>query len=157
MPSLIVAAIALVIAALSPPEARAGAAAEQACGHYANRAFAKSRTADVEFVTVLAEACAAARAALADPATPPAQRVAAADYLDRVAHVRAAIDAINHDRLRRWRRPEGRSAAMSDLRAARGLVSPSGEFLILRRAGVFAALDAWVASGASFELASALP
>jgi hypothetical protein len=36
-------------------------------------------------------------------------------------------------------------------------VSPSGEFLILRKAGVFAALRQWSDAGRPFALLAALP
>jgi hypothetical protein len=36
------------------------------------------------------------------------------------------------------------------------MVSPPGEYLIMRDVGVFAALDDWVRSGGDFALAAAL-
>ncbi|MFN3615255.1 MAG: hypothetical protein ACK4WC_11965 [Rubrimonas sp.] len=127
-------------------------AAVDACRHYENRARFMPRSGDVGFVTVLAEACAQAGVHAVEPGP---HRTAAMRFLLALGQVRAEIAAIDADRMRA---PPLRSAgAVRDLRASRGLVTETGEFLILRHAGVFAALDDWVATGADFELAAALP
>lgn len=128
----------------------------QTCKHYGGRAHFKSRTESVEFVTVLADACAGAQASLRDPSAPASRKAAAADFLQRLHGVRVAIGAIDSERFAAGRDRARPVQMMQDLRSSRGLVTESGEFLILRRAGVFAALERWVATGADFGLLAAL-
>jgi|OM-RGC.v1.021973319 hypothetical protein len=127
-----------------------------ACRHYENRARFKSRSENVEFATVLADGCAAA---LAESASSGPEGAAARAFLDRVVAARHAVDAINARRLANAadRAGAGFSRQVRDLRRALRLVSETGEYLILRAEGVFLALDHWVASGARFSLAAALP
>ena len=129
---------------------------ENACRHYENRARFKSRVVAVEHVTVLAEGCLAARAALDDPDASEAQRDAARRYLATLDAGRAVIRGINDDRLALRHRAGGATGGTKDLRASLRLVSAFGEYLILRDAGVFKALDDWVRSGGAFALAAAL-
>ena len=131
-------------------------ATAKACVHYGGRAHFKSRTEAVEFVTVLADACAGAQATLLDPEAPVARKAAAATFLERLQGARAAIGAIDAERFAAARDKPRKGGTMVDLRASRGLVTLSGEFLILRRAGVLAALEEWVAAGADFGLLAAL-
>ncbi len=153
--------IALFAAALSAPLSSPAVAAEpqggvSACIHYDNRARFKSRTADIEFIAVLADACAGALTTLAEPAAPASRKAAALEYLERLQEARAAIAAIDGARLRAAPSGPLNGTRLRDIRASRRLVTVTGEFLILRRAGVFAALDAWVAEGAEFGLIAAL-
>lgn len=148
---------ATLAAPLSSPafaaDPRSGASA---CTHYDNRARFKSRTTDIEFIAVLADACAGALGTLAEPAAPASRKAAAQEYLVRLGEARAAIDAIDGARLRAAPSGLTNGPRLRDIRASRRLVTVTGEFLILRRAGVFAALDAWVAEGANFGLLAAL-
>ncbi len=151
----------LFAAALSAPLSSPAVAADpeggaSACTHYENRARFKSRTTDIEFIAVLADACAGARATLAEPAAPASRKAAALDYMARLEEARAAIGAIDGARLRAAHSGSVNGPRVRDLRASRRLVTLTGEFLILRRAGVFVALDAWVAAGADFGLLAAL-
>lgn len=127
-----------------------------ACRHYENRARFKSRSENVEFATVLADGCAAALAASVSRGP---ESAAASAFLDRVVAARNAVDAINARRLAdaAKRTDAGFSRQVRDLGRAFRLVSEAGEYLILRAEGVFSALDDWVASGARFSLAAALP
>lgn len=154
----IMAFLVTVNAAASSPKAGASEIWDvtASCVHYQNRARFKSRTAEVEFVTVLADACAGAIATVGDPAAPDARKAAAERYLHRLHEARDAIAAIDGARLRATPRVTLGRARVRDLRASRGLVTITGEFLILRRAGVFAALEDWVAEGADFTLLAAL-
>jgi hypothetical protein len=127
-------------------------AAVDACHHYENRARYMPRSGEVGFVAVLADACAQAGVHAVEPGP---HRTAAMRFLLALGQVRAEIVAIDTDRMRA---PAPRAAgAVRDLRSSRGLITETGEFLILRHAGVFAALGEWVATGADFELAAALP
>lgn len=127
-----------------------------ACRHYENRARFRTRSGDVEFPTVLAEGCVVALGAALSAG---AEGAAARSFLDRVVSARRAVDAINADRIRDAvsDADQGFSRNVRDLGRALRLVSETGEYLILRAEGVFAALDAWVASGGRFALAAALP
>jgi hypothetical protein len=149
--------IALLIAALAPVLAAAAEPGVSACRHYDNRARFLSRTVDVEYVTVIAEACAEARTESADAAAPQDRRAAAERYLATLQQARAVIDWINEGRIAGQRSDAEAAARVSSLRERYRLVSPTGEYLILRQYGVFTALEAWVDTGASFSLASALP
>jgi hypothetical protein len=133
------------------------------CTHYENRARYKSREQRVEFVTVVADGCAAALDAFSAPGATgaPRQQAAAARFLDRLSAARAAIAEINAGRLAEaaTRRAADRSFTRFQRDLARDLrfVRPFGEYLILRAEGVYAALDAWVDAGADFALIAALP
>lgn len=140
----------------SPAVAADGQGRGNACTHYENRARFKSRITDIEFVAVLADACVGARTTLADPAAPTSRKAAAGRYLDRLEEARTAIAAIDGARIRAAPSPTGYGPRVRDIRASRRLVTVTGEFLILRRVGVFAALEAWVAEGADFALLAAL-
>lgn len=157
MPRLVTLVLAALLPLTAAAEVPAPLAGQAACHHYENRARFKARAGVIEFETVLAEACVAARAAQAAAQTPPAQRAAAADYLARLGEARAAIADINDQRLAVGPDVSAGVYRRRDLRSSFRLVNPAGEFLILRSAGVFAALDAWVAAGAEVELAAALP
>lgn len=138
---------------------RAQAAWVKSCNHYANRARFKRRDAQVEFVTVLADGCEQALEAARDGAR-RAQAEAAARFLDRLGAAREAIAAMNAARIAsaEARATQPRFArVVRDLSRHYRLVTPSGEYLILRAGGVFDALGAWVASGAEFALIAALP
>jgi len=149
-------AAAQTAASLSPAFAADDAGRISVCKHYENRGKFMSRTTDVAFVAVLADACSGALSTLADPATPRARKAAAGRYLDRLQEARAAIVAIDGARMRAAPGPSVYGPRVRDMRASRRLVTLTGEFLILRHAGVFAALDAWVAEGADFALLAAL-
>ena len=145
------------VAATPPAAAIAGEGAwAAACRHYENRARFKSRAENVEFATVLAEGCGAALHALEARGPDVA---AARRFLDGVARARAEVDAINAGRLAAAaRRAEpGFSRRVRNLLQEMRLVTETGEYLILRAEGVFEALDAWVADGGRFALATALP
>ena len=151
--------IVCAAAAVGQPRAAAQGLApptHDACRHYENRARFKPRDGDVEFVTVIADACQRVSVRLRDPAVSVTERAAGATYLKRLSSVRAAIAAMNATRLAGRDRGES-GVNRRDLRSALRLVSPSGEFLILRSAGVFTALRRWMAAGGSFDLARALP
>jgi len=156
---LVAAALLAAAQAAAPPSpavAADGMGPVSACTHYENRGRFMSRTTDIEFVAVLADACAGALATLADPAAPRSRKAAAGRYLDRLQEARAAITAIDESRMRAAPSPTAHGPRVRDMRASRRLVTVTGEFLILRRAGVLAALDAWVAEGADFALLAAL-
>jgi hypothetical protein len=129
---------------------------EDARRHYENRARFKSRVAAVEHVTVLAEGCLAARAALDDADAPHTQRDAARGYLEALDHGRAVIREINDARLSQRDHAAAGMGRVTDMRESLRMVSPLGEYLIMRDIGVFAALDDWVRSGGDFALAAAL-
>lgn len=139
------------------PVASMDAPALAACHHYDNRARFKAREGDVEFVAVLADACAAARAALTREGGATAQGAAAERFLSLLGQGRATIVAIDRERMAlAGETGAGRDVAV-EFRRHRRLVSTTGEFLILRQVGVFAAMRAWVDAGADFTLARALP
>jgi hypothetical protein len=147
--------VILAAAAVMPLLAAAAAAApgDAACHHYDNRARFLSRTADIAFLTVLAEACVEAQEAVRGAATPSAERAAAKTFLATLDAARGAISAINAGRISQ----RHRDVALQRQGAGLRLVSNAGEYLILRQAGVFAALEDWVQSGGRFILASAMP
>jgi len=157
-PLLLATVIVCAAATVVQPAAAQGLTPQtrDACRHYENRARFKPRDGDVEYVTVIADACQRVSLRLRDPAVSVAERAAGATYLKRLADVRADIAAINATRLAGRDRGES-GLNRRDLRSALRLVSPSGEFLILRSAGVFTALRRWLAAGGSFDLARALP
>jgi hypothetical protein len=147
--------VILAAAAVMPLLATAAAAApgDAACHHYDNRARFLSRTTDIAFLTVLAEACVEARATVRGAATDSVERSAATTFLATLDAARGAISAINAGRIAQ----RHRDAAVQRQGAGLRLVSTAGEYLILRQAGVFAALEDWIESGGRFALASALP
>jgi hypothetical protein len=132
------------------------------CTHYVNRARYKSREERVEFVTVVADGCAAALSTAEGAATATAaERVAAERFLDRLTAARAAISEINARRLAvaavRRAQDDSFTRFARDLARDLRLVGATGEYLILRAEGVYAALDDWVEAGAEFALIAALP
>ncbi|MEM0943782.1 MAG: hypothetical protein AAGI70_07520 [Pseudomonadota bacterium] len=139
--------------ALSRADLRAG------CNHYQNRARFLTREGQVEFVTMIAEACAAAETSL--DGDNPGERQAAERFLRRVLHLRDTIIEMNMTRVYGAQRdpraqpltPDGKSAA--GLGTPFGRVSDTGEFLIAHRLGLFRAYDAWLDSGANFSIAFA--
>jgi hypothetical protein len=158
-----VAAVALVAAVAASPDAGAAAtpvaesaALADACRHYDNRARFKPREGAVEFTVVLADGCRIALATVADPAADARLRDAALRFLDRLAEARAEIARINSGRVADGLRVASEGRGPLDLTRALRLVSPTGEFLILRAEGVFGALRGWVAAGADFTLVDAL-
>jgi hypothetical protein len=158
---LVFAAIAIAVAVFARDAAAAvpGALAD-ACRHYDNRARFKAREGAVEFTVVLADGCRIALDTMADPGADARLRDAAARFLDRLADARAEIARINRARIADGRgglavAATGARGAVELTRALR-LVSPAGEFLILRAEGVFFALRGWVAAGADFALIEAL-
>jgi hypothetical protein len=150
-------------AAAAQPAAERVEAWRGACKHYVNRARFKSREEHVEFVTVVADGCAAALKAAESPAEAlsPDERAAAVWFLDRLTAARRAIAAINTRRLaaatERRRADRSFSRVARDLAEELRLVGHSGEYLILRAEGVYDALGAWVEAGAEFALLAALP
>lgn len=163
--SLCLALVAAPAAAVDPaphaaaPEAAAAQGWRHACRHYANRARYRSRERNVDFVTVLAEGCARALADAGDRSADPVRAAASRDLLRRIAAARTVVNAINSARLTAAGRSRdgGFSRQVRNLSAEFNLVSETGEYLILRAEGVFAALDRWAAAGRGFALLAALP
>lgn len=150
------AAVSILAAQAGATEGRTDArarieAAVNACRNYEDRAWLMPRSGDVGFIVVLADAC--AQTGLHAVAPGP-HRIAAMRFLLALGAARTDIEAMDASRARV---AESGAATDPGRRAAGRRVSESGEFLILRQAGVFAALGAWVATGADFELAAALP
>jgi hypothetical protein len=145
-----------VIAAGSPSAAAVAEALVDTCRHYDNRARFKPREGAVEFTAVLADGCRIALATVADPAADTRLRAAALRFLDRLAEARSEIARINSGRVADGLRVASEGRGPLDLTHALRLVSPTGEFLILRAEGVFGALRGWVAAGADFALIDAL-
>jgi hypothetical protein len=158
-----IAAAALVAALLAaaPPSRAAQPDAPQdeavfaaTCHHYVNRARFKPRTGEVEPVTVLAEACPAALRSLQEPGR---EAPAAQEFLSRLAAGHAIIATINGDRFaQNVRKPGAASLGAQDLGRSMGLVSETGEYLILNAEGVFDALEAWALQRLDFHLHAAL-
>lgn len=158
----------LASAAFATPILAAGRDAETvgagACRHYDNRARFLPRTGpDVEPIAMIADACAAAQAALSAPEADAATRAAAAAYLERLAAAHGEIRSINTERAAPMFSASGRLASASgqppvrSLSRSMGLVTKSGEHLILRAGGVFAALQRWLAASAAFAPAEKSP
>ena len=152
--------IAATLAAAPPtlaaqPDVTEGEAAFAAtCQHYVNRARFKPRSGRVEPVTVLAEACPAALRSLQEPGR---EASAAQAFLARLTAGHAVITGMNSDRFaQNIRGPGGASVKVQDFARSVGLVSATGEYLILRAEGVFDALDAWAAHRRDFQLHTAL-
>ena len=123
-----------------PPVAEADRGAfAGACSYYQERAVAEEGMPAGAFTAFLADACVRAEALLESGT--PEQRARSALLLDRITELRRTIATMNM----------GRAAG-----DARGYVpvSPSGEFLIAHRMGVFLAFDAWVDTGVPFSVAS---
>ncbi|MGF1658528.1 MAG: hypothetical protein ACFCUS_03810 [Rubrimonas sp.] len=147
--------LAAAPARAAPPEAGTDIAFAMTCRQYDNRARFESREEPVALVAALADACAEARATLARPATPEPAREAARAFLLRLDAARAEIGRINSARTRvafaareaALGAPRARIIHMGEMV---GVVSPTGEYLILRLGGTLAALEAWVAEGARF-------
>ena len=115
------------------------AAFAAACDYYESRAGAERGAPAGEFTGFLAEACGRAEALL-ETGTPE-QRAHSALLLHRITELRRTIAAMNVER--------------ASVHAAGYVpVSPSGEFLIAHRLGVFRAFDAWVDTGVPFSVAS---
>jgi hypothetical protein len=140
----LVIAVALALTAVAGPasgparagEGHAGPDAEahaKACNHYANRARFRPRE-NADFITVLAETCATARADLAAPGPAPH----ATAFLDRLVRFTRLVGDMRMNRMRAdvaatggW--GQGRVRGF-------GRVSETGEFLIAHRMGL---LDAY--------------
>jgi hypothetical protein len=159
-PALVAALLAALLAAGSPSRAaqpdapRDEAAFAATCNHYVNRARFKPRSGNVEPVTVLAEACPAALRSLQEPGR---EAPAAQAFLTRLTAGYAVISRINGDRFaQNIRAPSDRSARSQDFGRSVGLVSATGEYLILNAEGVFDALDAWALHRLDFHLHAAL-
>jgi hypothetical protein len=158
-----IAAAALVAALLAaaPPSRAAQPHAPQAeaafaatCHHYVNRARFKPRTGAVEPVTVLAEACPAALRSLQEPGR---EAPTAHAFLTRLSAGYAIIAKINGDRFaQNIRGPGATSLSAQDFGRSLGLVSETGEYLILNAEGVFDALEVWALHRLDFRLHAAL-
>jgi hypothetical protein len=154
-------AAAVLAAALAAPASSQAAqpdptepAFAATCHHYVNRARFKPRTGAVEPVTVLAEACPAALRSLEEPGR---EASAARAFLTRLTAGYAVIARINGDRFAQsLRRPGPAAPATEDFGRSLGLVSETGEYLILRAEGVFDALDTWALHRVDFRLHAAL-
>lgn len=110
-----------------------------ACDYYDARSAAEDGTPAGTFTAFLAETCARAEGLLESGT--PEQRARSALLLDRITELRRTI------------------ASMNMIRASSGArgyvpVSPSGEFLIAHRLGVFLAFDVWVDTGVPFSVAA---
>jgi hypothetical protein len=154
-----IAALAFIAALLAAPSQAAQPDATEpafaaTCHHYVNRARFKPRTGAVEPVTVLAEACPAALRSLEEPGR---EASAARAFLTRLTTGYAVIARINGDRFAQGvGRPEGAVQTTRDFGRSLGLVSATGEYLILHAEGVFDALDAWALHRLDFRLHAAL-
>ena len=147
--ALAAAALAGAPAQATPPGAEVFAAT---CSHYDNRARFHPRVEPVTLLAALAEACAEAQATLERPEAREDARTAARRFLEHLHAARAEISGINSARTRIAfaAREAGLGAPqrrITDLGEAVGIVSPAGEYLILRLGGTLAALEAWVAAG----------
>ncbi|SDZ95621.1 hypothetical protein SAMN05444370_102319 [Rubrimonas cliftonensis] len=131
-----------------------------ACRHYDNRArFLPRSGPHIAPIAAIADACAGAQAAVASPEADAATRAAAAAYLETLAAVHGEIRRINAERAAPMFSERGRLASaegqspVRSLSRSMGLVTTSGEHLILRAGGVFAALQGWLAASAAFAMA----
>lgn len=109
------------------------------CDYYGNRAGPGPGTPASDFAAFLSEVCAGAETALVSGT--PEQRARSALLLARIAELRRTV------------------AGMNAARAAGGAddydpVSPSGEFLIAHRLGVFRVFEVWLDTGVPFSVAS---
>lgn len=163
--SVIVAALAVATiggapARAAPPGAQDAETFVATCSHYDNRARFHARVEPVTLVAALAEACAEARATLERPEADAEARAAAQRFLKHLHAARAEISRINSARTRiafaaREAGLGPPQRRVTDLGEAVGIVSPAGEYLILRLGGTLSALEDWVAAGARFPGAGA--
>jgi hypothetical protein len=121
---------------------------EQTCRHYDNRARFESRAGRVALVVLLSQACEAAAATLGDPNASPDRRAAAEGFLERLTFAREQINMINASRARfataeRAGPDPFPQPQILDLSQMIGLVTPTGEYLILRLSGAMEAMAQW--------------
>ncbi|MEM7240385.1 MAG: hypothetical protein AAF501_21500 [Pseudomonadota bacterium] len=127
------------------------------CNHYQNRARFLPRDGTIEFVVLLADACAAAEASLTS--TNEHERWAAEWFLQEVVDLRDTIVDMNMRRVYGDTQtpsaspltPDGSGRITRTIEIAR--VGKWGEYLIAHRMGLFSAYDTWLDSGASFSIA----
>ncbi|MEM8792079.1 MAG: hypothetical protein AAGE80_10705 [Pseudomonadota bacterium] len=122
------------------------------CNHYENRARFLSREGEIAFVTLMAEACAAAEVSLGSDSA--SERKTARRFLHRVLELRDTIIDMNMERVygetdNPFAKPKVAEGDASEFTR----VTDTGEFLIAHRMGVMSAYQAWLDSGASFSIA----
>lgn len=127
----------------------------QACKHYVNRAKFRARTDNPEFVIILADSCLPALKSLRSPHFD--ERLAAADYLQRLLMFRDTVIDMNMERVfgktyTRWSRMK---SARDDKTAAVPRVSETGEYLIAYRMGLLDAYREWLDTGPRLAFGSA--
>jgi len=125
---------------------------ERTCRTYENRARFLPRDGALDFVTVMADGCAAARRSLRDGAA--REQRAAVRYLERLARLRDTIIDMNMTRVfgegaEPYARPRQADGPLTPLDE----VSGTGEILIAHRMGLFAAFEHWRAEAGTLALA----
>ncbi len=121
-----------------------------ACHHYQNRARFKPRAGDIEFVTLMAEACQATLTSLYRPE--PQLHAATRSFLNRLVELNEVIRAMNATRV--FGSENRMIPATGNSRLAKlPKASNAGEFLIAHRLGLMAAMDDWIENGGEFALA----
>lgn len=117
------------------------------CNYYDNRARWNSREGDIAFVTMMAEACAAARVSFLSGT--PAQRQAARRFLNALSEFREVINAMNLEQYRRHRA----GTAVGYYGDGAWAITEAGEVLIARSFGVTDAFETWLDTKPDFALA----
>ena len=134
------------------PAADPGANAADVCRHFVNRARFKQRGDQAEFVVTLADGCLSAQ--LSAARGEPAERIAAAAFLSRLAEFRDVIIDMNMTRIF--------GSAYSPLDRIKGDlagagtptgVSVTGEYLIAHRMGLISAMSKWLDTAPAVSMA----
>ena len=127
---------------------------DKTCHTYQNRARFLPREGALDFVTVMAQGCTAARATLETGSV--RERSAAVGFLDRLAGLRETVIAMNTERFfGKDAGPRAEPASDPGVMRLPYEVSEAGEVLIAHRMGLIAAFDTWRAEAGDIALGPA--
>ncbi|MEM7189014.1 MAG: hypothetical protein AAF439_05330 [Pseudomonadota bacterium] len=129
-------------------------AVAKVCKHYVNRARFKPRSAQPEFVVILADGCVAAQRSMAEGGYK--QRQAAAGFLLQLSALQRTIIDMNMVRVFGVDDAPHAQIAYNARGQAQPIrrVSPTGEYLIAHRMGLLTAYATWVGTGADITIAA---